>query len=177
MRIVICSGHWSPLHGGHLEYLRAARELGDSLWVIVNSDAQIERRGDPVLLTQYERLAIIRELRCVNKAFIAYDEGGDVAGTLEVLVKGRYSRDEQVGDNTEFIWCNGGDRTEANAVSSESEICKELGVEEVWGVGGTDKFNSSSQIRGKCWSHMEKKMEVYMNDTEPLDLNDRKIYL
>ena len=38
MKIVATSGYFDPLHVGHLECLELAKELGDKLIVIVNSD-------------------------------------------------------------------------------------------------------------------------------------------
>ena len=35
---VAVSGYFDPIHVGHLEYLRMAKELGDSLVVIVNNN-------------------------------------------------------------------------------------------------------------------------------------------
>ena len=37
---VAVSGYFDPIHIGHLEYLRMAKELGDSLVVIVNNNYQ-----------------------------------------------------------------------------------------------------------------------------------------
>ena len=38
--IVATSGYFDPIHVGHLECLEMAKELGDRLIVIVNSDLQ-----------------------------------------------------------------------------------------------------------------------------------------
>lgn len=40
MKIVIVSGYFNPLHGGHLNLFEAASQLGDRLLVIVNNDKQ-----------------------------------------------------------------------------------------------------------------------------------------
>ena len=40
MKKVAISGYFDPIHIGHLEYIRLARELGDYLIVIVNNDKQ-----------------------------------------------------------------------------------------------------------------------------------------
>lgn len=29
MKVVLCTGGYDPLHSGHIEYFKAARELGD----------------------------------------------------------------------------------------------------------------------------------------------------
>ena len=39
---VAVSGYFDPIHVGHLEYLKMAKELGDSLVVIVNNNHQCE---------------------------------------------------------------------------------------------------------------------------------------
>ena len=40
MTVVAVSGYFDPLHVGLLEYLEMAKQLGDKLIVIVNSDKQ-----------------------------------------------------------------------------------------------------------------------------------------
>ena len=40
MKIVVTSGYFDPLHVGHIECLELAKQLGDKLIVIVNSDLQ-----------------------------------------------------------------------------------------------------------------------------------------
>src|SRR5258705_4367913 len=42
-RIVLANGCFDLLHVGHVRYLRAARELGDVLFVGINSDAAVAR--------------------------------------------------------------------------------------------------------------------------------------
>ena len=43
-KVVLCTGGFDPLHSGHIEYLKAARALGNVLIVGVNSDAWLERK-------------------------------------------------------------------------------------------------------------------------------------
>ena len=45
MRVVVISGFFNPLHIGHIDYISAARNLGDFLIVIVNNDEQVETKG------------------------------------------------------------------------------------------------------------------------------------
>lgn len=40
MKVVIVSGYFNPLHGGHLDMIEAAAKMGDHLIVIVNNDKQ-----------------------------------------------------------------------------------------------------------------------------------------
>ena len=50
MKVVIVTGGFDPLHSGHIEYFKAAKELGDLLVVGVNSDAWLTRKkGRPFM--------------------------------------------------------------------------------------------------------------------------------
>jgi cytidyltransferase-like protein len=40
MKTVVVSGYFNPLHKGHIDYISAAKKLGDYLIVIVNNDRQ-----------------------------------------------------------------------------------------------------------------------------------------
>lgn len=39
MKIVIVSGFFNPLHGGHLDMIEGAAKLGDKLITVVGNDA------------------------------------------------------------------------------------------------------------------------------------------
>ena len=45
--VVATGGCFDVLHAGHAQYLRAARELGDLLVVLLNSDASVRRLKGP----------------------------------------------------------------------------------------------------------------------------------
>jgi len=42
MKTVAISGFFNPVHIGHLDYMKAAKALGDHLIVIVNIDLQVK---------------------------------------------------------------------------------------------------------------------------------------
>ena len=46
---VAVSGYFDPIHVGHLEYLKMAKELGDSLVVIVNNNHQCKLKKGSLL--------------------------------------------------------------------------------------------------------------------------------
>ena len=139
MKVVIVTGGFDPLHSGHIEYFKAAKELGDHLVVGVNSDAWLERKKGKAFMPFEERCAIIKELDCVNEV-IGFNDDDDTACAAIFTVL------STVGSQTKVIFANGGDRTKDNIPEM---IYND--VEFVFGVGGVDKKNSSSWIL-KEWS-------------------------
>ena len=92
-RLVFTNGVFDILHRGHVEYLHAARALGDALVVAVNSDASVRRlKGEsrPVVPLE-DRMVVLAGLACVD-AVTAFDEDTPralIAALLpDVLVKG-----------------------------------------------------------------------------------------
>ena len=133
MKIVVVSGGFDPIHSGHLAYFREAKELGMYLIVGVNSDEWLMRKKGYVFMPIEEREEIIKSIKYVN-GVNRFNDDDDSAIDLLHKVKYWYPSDE-------IIFANGGDRNKSN--------CRELsvkGVEFVYGVGGKDKLNSSSDI-------------------------------
>src|SRR5207249_1612374 len=78
-RIVLANGCFDLLHVGHVRYLRAARRLGDVLFVGINSDAAVARlkgRGRP-LMPAAERAEILLSLREVDHVVIFEEDTAD----------------------------------------------------------------------------------------------------
>jgi|TARA_R100001129_G_scaffold186314_1_gene177533 D-beta-D-heptose 7-phosphate kinase/D-beta-D-heptose 1-phosphate adenosyltransferase len=133
MKIVVVSGGFDPIHSGHLAYFREAKELGMYLIVGVNSDEWLMRKKGYVFMPIEEREEIIKSIKYVN-GVNRFNDDDDSAIDLLHKVKYWYPSDE-------IIFANGGDRNKSN--------CRELsveGVKFVYGVGGKDKMNSSSEI-------------------------------
>jgi cytidyltransferase-like protein len=63
--VAILSGYFNPLHIGHIEYMKRAREISDNVIVIVNNDKQRELKGSKPFQNQDERMKIIESLRIV----------------------------------------------------------------------------------------------------------------
>ncbi|HSJ13352.1 MAG TPA: D-glycero-beta-D-manno-heptose 1-phosphate adenylyltransferase [Longimicrobiales bacterium] len=92
-RLVFTNGVFDVLHRGHVEYLYAARALGDALVVGVNTDASVRRLKGPdrPLNRELDRAVVLAGLGCVD-AVTLFDEDTPAAliGALipDVLVKG-----------------------------------------------------------------------------------------
>ena len=137
MKVVIVSGFFNPLHGGHLDMIEAAAKLGDRLIVIVNNDKQqVEKKGK-VILVETSRARLLRALRVVDEVFIAIDDDMTVIKSLDFLAA-QYPDDE-------LVFANGGDRDSAKVVP-EAEVCEKNNIEMLFGVGGDNKADSSTRI-------------------------------
>lgn len=102
-RLVFTNGCFDILHRGHVEYLAAAREMGDALVVAVNSDASVCRLKGPdrPINPEDDRAMVLAALQAVDAVTIfGEDTPGELIARLlpDVLVKGGdYTADAVVG--------------------------------------------------------------------------------
>ena len=54
--IVAVSGYFDPIHVGHLEYLKLAKNLGDKLIVIINNNLQAELKKGEFFMHEKDRM-------------------------------------------------------------------------------------------------------------------------
>ena len=130
MSIACVSGYFDPIHIGHIEYFKLAKQGADKLMVIVNNDEQaILKKGKPFMPAD-ERIKLIQELKCVDFVVKSVDTDRTVCKTLETV------------SPRPTYFCNGGDQN--NNSIPEAEICNQLGIELVDGLG--NKIQSSSWL-------------------------------
>lgn len=134
-RIVLVTGGFDPIHSGHIEYFKAAKQLGDKLVVGLNSDDWLTRKKGRPFMPYNERKIIIEELNVVDEV-IVFDDSDDTASDAIRQVLSKYQNDE-------YIFANGGDRTKEN-IPEMQVFHPRLKFE--FGVGGGNKANSSSWI-------------------------------
>jgi rfaE bifunctional protein nucleotidyltransferase chain/domain len=74
-RVVFTNGCFDLLHPGHVSYLQAARALGDSLVVGLNSDASVSRLKGPLrpIIPEEDRATVLAALESVD-AVVVFDE-------------------------------------------------------------------------------------------------------
>jgi len=137
MKTVIVSGFFNPLHGGHLDMIEGAKNLGDRLIVIVNNDIQQVLKKDQIILSENNRARVITALREVDEVIVALDENPTVIKSLEAIAN-KYPNDE-------LIFANGGDRDSEKAIP-EGVICRKHNIQMIFGVGGNNKADSSTRI-------------------------------
>ena len=142
--VVLVTGGFDPLHSGHLDYIDAAKDLGrDESWhgskvvVGVNSDEWLERKKGKCFMPVEERVRLLLAIRNVDQV-ITFDDSDDSSMNAIHITRHMFP-DEHI------IFANGGDRT--NTTTPEYATYGDMpNVEFAFGVGGTNKMNSSSWI-------------------------------
>lgn len=132
---------FDPLHSGHIAMFKEAAKMGD-LIVALNSDEWLERKKGKPFMTFKERVAVIKELKCV-KSVIRFDDSDGTAKNAIIDTMVAYPM-------SDIVFANGGDRNSDNV--PEQKVCEEYDIEIKFGVGGDNKKQSSSALLSD-WNH------------------------
>ena len=134
MSKVLVTGGFDPLHRGHIALLKESKQLGTYLIVGLNSDKWLSRKKGRPFMTYEERKEILLSLSCVDEV-ISFNDDNDTA--CDAIA--------QVIQSSPIIFANGGDRHNENV--PEYVLYKnDDNVTFRWGIGGTNKQNSSSWL-------------------------------
>ena len=112
--------------------IRAAEEVAGhfgEVLVVLNSDKWLYKKKGYVFMCWEERAEIIRSIKGVRNVVSVDDADGTVCAAIE--------------EHRPTHFGNGGDRTDRN--TPEQDVCNELGIELVYGLGGT-KVQSSQHL-------------------------------
>lgn len=135
MKVILATGGFDPVHSGHVEYLSAARALGDKLVVGLNSDYWLKRKKGRSFMPWGERARILEALKPVDHVLEFNDNDGTACEAISRVV--------DIFGNCVFV--NGGDRTSEN-IPEQDKFVDDSRVEFAFGVGSEIKKNSSSWI-------------------------------
>lgn len=140
MAIVCIAGKFDPIHDGHVEHIIEAAKLGDFLTIITHTDegvAKESKKGFCAVSLRSRKLlleGLLIILGIKGEVIVAepLDIDGGVSNTL------RWVKPD--------IFAKGGDRSPSQVPipGNEVEVCKELGIKIVYGVGR--KLNESTII-------------------------------
>lgn len=145
MKIVVVSGGFDPIHSGHIQYFKSAKEIGDKLIVALNSDKWLENKKGKFFMPFEERLAIVSSINFVDEVVDFEDDNkGSCINALEKIKK-EYPNDE-------IYFANGGDRNNSNIPEMSVD-----GIKFLFSIGGDDKKNSSSWILNKWQYYFEER--------------------
>jgi cytidyltransferase-like protein len=133
--LVLITGGFDPLHSGHIAYIQAAKKLGDTLVVGINSDAWLTRKKGSAFMPFDERMNIVKNIRDVDFVLEFNDDDGSAKSAIKLA--------RQTWPDHKIIFANGGDRTDTNIPEMDSGVDN---VEFAFGIGGANKINSSSWI-------------------------------
>jgi len=134
LRVAI-SGGFDPIHAGHIGYIEDALKLGDSLIVILTRDDQLVIKKGFVLMPYDVRKKVLEwGLKGRGEVVENIDEGIESIESLRGYRPG--------------IFAKGGSTWNLENLP-EKEVCEELGVKVIFGVGGFEKVQSSSDLVGK----------------------------
>ena len=137
-KAVIVSGYFNPIHKGHLEYFKNAKQHADFLFVIVNSDLQRKLKGSKPFQDEKERMIIVNSIKGVDEAILSIDKDRTVCETIKKIA-------QEYGQEFSLAFANGGDQN--NDTIPEKPVCEQLGVKLIDGLG--DKIQSSSWLLNK----------------------------
>jgi cytidyltransferase-like protein len=136
MKTVAVSGGFDPIHIGHIEMMKEAKELGDRLVVIVNNDNWLMLKKGFVFMSEQERAEIIRAIRYVDDVIITKHE----PDTKDISIC------KELEELKPDIFANGGDRKPDGVPVPEVELCERLKIKMVYNVGKSGKIQSSSEL-------------------------------
>ena len=134
-KVSLVTGGFDPIHSGHISYFKRAKDLSNYLIVGLNGDPWLKRKKGQYFQSWTERADIIRHLDMVD-AVISYNDDDDsscegIAKCLDIAQT--------------VVFCNGGDREKTNTPEVD-KYGENPRVEFQFGIGGSDKMNSSSWI-------------------------------
>jgi rfaE bifunctional protein nucleotidyltransferase chain/domain len=101
LKVVFTNGVFDIVHRGHVDYLLAARLLGDRLIIGLNTDASVKRFKDPrrPIVPQDDRAFVLSCLRFID-AITLFDQDTPLKLinylTPDILVKGADYKEEDI---------------------------------------------------------------------------------
>lgn len=131
---VLVGGYFDPLHPGHLDTFRFAKNCVEDAYVIVviHRVEEIIAKSKFYILKPEELAVLLREYtQWINAVVLSVDTDGTVTKTLKVL--------------RPDIFVKGPDRNPQNMPPTEVAICNEIGCKIIFQTG--EKINNSSSIK------------------------------
>ena len=136
--IVLISGGFDPIHSGHIKLIKEASNFGNIV-VLLNSDKWLQNKKGKEFLPYQEREIIINAIKNVIDVIPCGNKDKTCIDGIK-LTMSKYTKNK-------IFFANGGDRN--NNTTPEKLFCDENNIVTLWGIGGSNKSNSSSWILKK----------------------------
>jgi len=162
--IVAISGGFDPIMDGHIQLMQEVVRMNpDRIDIYVNTDQDLINKKGYVLQPLRLRLKLCFFTIMGILQAVSYNYSQQTIGNVHVNVTPVLDNDGTVRETLRqyrpTIFANGGDRSDESTIP-ERDICKELGIEMRFGVGGYTKLSSSSE----AFHNARKQFEMYFRD-------------
>ena len=147
--ISIVSGGFDPIHPGHIMMMKDCLKFSNYLIVGVNSNKWLINKKGNYFMDIQHRIYVVSSLNVVNETMEFEDDDKGSANNLLIKIRNKYSNDK-------IIFANGGDRSDSSKIL-EFETAKQYNIDLKFGIGGSHKESSSSDLL-KRWSKYSKKI-------------------
>ena len=147
--ISIVSGGFDPIHPGHIMMMKDCLKFSNYLIVGVNSNKWLINKKGNYFMDIQHRIYVVSSLNVVNETMEFEDDDKGSANNLLIKIRNKYSNDK-------IIFANGGDRSNSSKIL-EFETAKQYNIDLKFGIGGSHKESSSSDLL-KRWSEYSKKI-------------------
>lgn len=132
----IVSGGFDPIHEGHISMIRDAAGKSDGVILLLNSDTWLCRKKGKNFMEFGSRKIVCENIKGVVEVYGFNDDDGSASDGIRI-VREKYP-------NADLVFANGGDRVKENI--PEGIACEKYNVALEFGIGGSNKANSSSWI-------------------------------
>ena len=147
--ISIVSGGFDPIHPGHIMMMKDCLKFSNYLIVGLNSNKWLINKKGNYFMDIQHRIYVVSSLNVVNETMEFEDDDKGSANNLLIKIRNKYSNDK-------IIFANGGDRSDSSKIL-EFETAKQYNIDLKFGIGGSHKESSSSDLL-KRWSEYSKKI-------------------
>ena len=124
-------------------------KFSNYLIVGVNSNKWLINKKGNYFMDIQHRIYVVSSLNVVNETMEFEDDDKGSANNLLIKIRNKYSNDK-------IIFANGGDRSDSSKIL-EFETAKQYNIDLKFGIGGSHKESSSSDLL-KRWSEYSKKI-------------------
>ena len=144
-KVIAVSGAFDPVHADHIKLFKKAKELGDELVVILNTDEWIKRKRGFVFMPFEQRKEILESIRYVDRVVKQIDKDESIAETLRLIKPD--------------IFAKSGDRTLDKIPQKEKDVCRDLGIQLLYVDTGEIRVHSSwllQRVKNEYQTKIEK---------------------